>query len=284
MHGRSAWAVLDSSANWDVRRTPLWLWPNLLSLDAPLIAVLWQGFLADQLHVPLPVAPRVVLGLTAWAIYLLDRIFDARKPESEHEPARHRYYREHLQLSRFLACAVLIADVVVAVVWLNPIILREGLIPLAAVALYLAACHITEPRILIPKEIAAALLFSGGTFIGFLARVPLQSLFWPATAFFALCLMNIVAIETWESHQLTKGDVFQPHSSTRWLVRNYSLWAPAAVLACAMIGRGEWYSSVALSASGCVVLFWTGNRISMDARRVLIDSVLLVPLFFIAIR
>lgn len=283
MGSRTTWAVLDSPAKWELRRTPLWLWPNLLSLDAPIIAVVWQGFLADQLRVPLAAAPRVVLGLTAWAIYLLDRIFDARKPESANEPARHRYYREHLQLSRFILATALMIDLVIACVWLSPAILRNGVIPLAAVALYLAACHIGHASIPIPKEIAAALLFSGGTFISFLGAVPLRSLLWPAGAFFALCLMNIIAIEGWESREAPADDA-PPHPSTRWLVRNYSLWAPVAVLGCALIGRDAWYTSIALSASGCVALFWVGRRLSPDARRVLIDGVLLVPLLFVAIR
>jgi len=79
---------------------PLWLWPNLLSLDAPLVAVLWQGFLAYRFSLPLRPSGRLALGLTVWAIYLLDRLLDARKPPSVNgcdEPARHRYYRRRFK-------------------------------------------------------------------------------------------------------------------------------------------------------------------------------------------
>ena len=64
----------------------------------PLVAVLWQGFLAYRFSLPLRPAGRLVLGLTVWAIYLLDRLLDARKPASLREPARHRFYRRHSKL------------------------------------------------------------------------------------------------------------------------------------------------------------------------------------------
>ena len=59
---------------------PLWLWPNLLSLDAPLVAVLWQSFLAYRFSLPLRLSGCLALGLTVWSIYLLDRLLDARQP------------------------------------------------------------------------------------------------------------------------------------------------------------------------------------------------------------
>src|SRR6202035_5180189 len=98
---------------------PLWLWPNLLSLDAPLIAVLWQGFLAYRFSLPLRPAARLVLGLTVWAIYLLDRLLDARKPAALHEAARHRYYRRHSKLMTALLAIVLGADALIAILWLR---------------------------------------------------------------------------------------------------------------------------------------------------------------------
>jgi len=59
---------------------PFWSWLNILSLDAPLIAVLWQALLARTFHIPLRPSGRLALGLTVWAIYLADRVLDARTP------------------------------------------------------------------------------------------------------------------------------------------------------------------------------------------------------------
>jgi hypothetical protein len=263
----------------DEDSAPLWLWPNLLSLDAPIVAALWQGFLAYRFSIPLRPAGSLVLALTVWAIYLLDRLLDARRPPVPAEPARHRFYRRHSNWMAALWAVVTIADAVIAVRWLHPEVLREGLIPLAGVAVYLAVVHVSGKRLKIPKEIAAAVLFTGGTFLTAWAALPCPRLAWAAVAFFILCLANIVAIESWEwpTHA-------PPHILTRWLARTYLVWVPAAVVICALLGRNEWYISIALSAAACVVLFAAGRRLSLEARRALVDGVLLSPILFLIVR
>jgi len=267
---------------------PLWLWPNLLSVDAPLVAVLWQGFLAYRFSLPLLPAGRLVLGLTVWAIYLLDRLLDARKPPSLAEPARHRYYRRHSKLMLALLAIVVAADAWIAMLWLRPAIFRGGLIPLAGVLVYLAIFHIGNHSVKIPKEIAAAILFTVGTFLTAWTAVPSPQLAWPAVAFFLLCLANMVAIEAWEWRELPYQPLLAPHPCTRWLARTYLFWVPMAVILCAIAAaiaeHRAWYTSIALSAGACVLLFWLGRRLPLEARRVLVDGVLLSPLFFLISR
>jgi hypothetical protein len=264
---------------------PLWLWPNLLSLDAPLVAVLWQGFLAYRFSLPLRPAGRLVLGLTVWAIYLLDRLLDARKPlnKAASEPARHRYYRRHGRLMVVLLTAVLGSDALIALLWLRPAILRSGLIPLAGVLIYLAIFHISGHSVKIPKEIAASILFTVGTFLTAWATLPCPSLAWAAAAFFILCLANMIAIEAWEWRELANESIAL-HPLTRWLARTYLLWVPLAVVVCLLEGRNEWYASIALSAGASALLFWFGRRLSLEARRALVDGVLLSPILFLMFR
>jgi hypothetical protein len=271
---------------------PLWLWPNLLSLDAPLVAVLWQGFLAHRFSVPLRPSGRLALGLTVWAIYLLDRLLDARKSppanetsgEAAGEPARHRYCRRHSKLMGALLAAALAADALIAILWLRPAILRQGLILLAGVLIYLATFHIAGQSVRIPKEIAAAILFTAGTFLTAWTAIPCPGLAWAAAAFFVLCLANMIAIEAWEWRELA-NDPLAPHSPlhplTSGLARTYLLWVPVAVVVCVLRGRNEWYTAIAVSAGACAVLFWFGRRLSLEARRALVDGVLLSPLFFL---
>ena len=263
------------------RPVPLWLWPNLLSLDAPIVAVLWQSFLAYRLSVPLRPAGRLVLGLTVWAIYLLDRLLDAREPMSPTEPARHRFYRRHWRTMLVLMAIVASLDTLIAIFFLRPAVLRDGLIPLAGVFMYLAIFHAFGRFVAFPKEIAVALLFTVGTFLTAWATRPgPSSLLLPALAFFTLCLANIIAIEAWEQ----RDPGLPLHPLTHWLARTYLLWVPAAVMVCAFLGRNEWYASIAMSAGACAILFWFGRRISLDARRVLVDGVLLSPILFLMLR
>ena len=257
--------------------TPIWLWPNLLSLDAPLLAMLWQGFLARRFSLPLHPAGRLVLGLTVWAIYILDRLLDARKPAPVPEPARHRFCRRHRKLMLALWAVVVSADAGIAIRWLRPEVLRDGLIPLAGVLIYLLLLQTSCKSIKFPKEIAAASLFTAGTFLTAWAGLRRPGLAWPAVAFFTLCLANIVAIEAWEWRESNPP----LHPSTRWLARTYLLWVPLAVVVCALVGRNPWYASIAVSAGACAVLFWVGRGLPLEARRVLVDGVLLSPLLFL---
>lgn len=261
---------------------PLWLWPNLLSLDAPIIAVLWQGFLAYRFSIPLRPAGRLVLGLTVWAIYLGDRLLDARKPPAVLEPARHRYYRRHSNFMTALLAVVALSDAAIAMLWLRPAILRDGLIPLAGVLLYLTVVHFAGGVIAVPKEIAAALLFTGGTFVAAWAALPCPQLAWAAAAFFVLCLANMVAIEAWE----TRDPPLHPplHPVTRWLASTYFVWVPAVVIVCTLLGRNAWYESIAVSAAACALLYGIGRRLSLEARRALVDGVLLSPMLFLMLR
>jgi len=260
---------------------PFWLWPNLLSLDAPIVAVLWQGFLAYRFSLPLRPSARLVLGLTVWAIYLLDRLLDVRKPASLHEPARHRYYRRHSNLMTALFAVVLAADALIAVLSLRPTLLGDGLIPLAGVLIYMATFHLSSRSIRIPKEVAAAILFTAGTFLTAWATLPCTSLAWAAFAFFVLCLANIIAIEAWEWLELPGAAA---HPCTRWLARTYLYWVAVTAIACALLGHNTWYASIALSAGACALLFWIGRRLSLEARRALVDGVLLSPILFLMLK
>jgi hypothetical protein len=259
---------------------PIWLWPNVLSLDAPIVAVLWQGFLSHRFDIPLRPAGRLALGLTVWAIYLLDRLLDVRKPAPANcaggEPARHRFYRRHSNTMAALLMVVLVADAAVALLGLRPAILREGLIPLAGVLLYMLAFHLSRGRVRIPKEIAASILFTAGTFVAAWAALPCVELLWAGLAFFILCLANMIAIEAWERRELD--------GTARWLANTYLIWVPLVVVLCAVVGRNDWYASIALSAGACALLFWAGRRLSLDARRALVDGVLLTPLLFLVLR
>ena len=258
---------------------PFWLWPNLLSLDAPLVAVVWQGFIAYCYSVPLHPAGRVALGLTVWCIYLADRLLDARQPATPEEPARHRYYRRHRTLMLGVLCLACIADIIATALWLRPPLVREGIIALAGVLIYLAAWHSPGGRARIPKELAVALLFTAGTFLISWMPGAASMLIWPALTFFLLCLANLVAIEAWEWRELPRPS--KPHLWTRWLARTYLVWVPALGILCLFGGRTAWYQSVALSAAASAVLFGTRGRLSLDLRRVLVDGVLLSPLLFL---
>ena len=57
-------------------QSPL-LWLNLVCLDAPLIAICWQWIFAYSFHLSVRPGHWAALFLTAWIIYLADRLGDS---------------------------------------------------------------------------------------------------------------------------------------------------------------------------------------------------------------
>src|SRR4051812_25331299 len=100
-------------------RTPAWLWLNLLSLDAPIVALVWQDLAARSFGHPLRPAARIVLGLTVWAVYLADRLLDVRAPGAGQNTARHHFYRRHPTKLSVLLAVVLTVDAFTALVELR---------------------------------------------------------------------------------------------------------------------------------------------------------------------
>ena len=146
-------------------RPPLWLWFSLLSLDAPLIALVWQDFLARCYPTLLRPAGRGALGLTVWAIYLADRLLDVR-----HHCIRHRIDSpsvlswQHRRYVLALLATIVCADALLTTLWLRPAVFNEGLALTGCVGLYLAVFAFAGWSGIAKKPLAAV-LFTSGTFL-----------------------------------------------------------------------------------------------------------------------
>jgi len=264
-----------------VSRVPLWLWPNLLSLDAPLVAVVWQDFIARSCAIPLGLPARLVLGLTVWAIYVADRLLDVRLPAAGTETARHRFYRQHRKKALALLGCVLAVDVAITLVSLRPAVLHAGLFALAAVAGYLILVPWTGVR-QIPKEAVVAALFTAGTFVAAWTQAGSRvvALAAPMASFLLLCFANLVAIEIGEWRELRSGAREPVHRMTAWAGHYYAFWVGALIVSCALRISEPWYGAVGVSALAMLGIFAAGRRLAVDARRVLLDAAMLTPLLF----
>jgi len=247
--------------------TPVWLWMNLLSLDAPLVAVVWQEFLAHCYPSALRPAGRLMLGLTVWAIYLADRLLDVRAQSTGTETLAHRFCRRNQALASTLLGVALIADLILALLWLRPAVFSNGLVVSAGVVTYFGAFPVGRFAVR-GKPLAAAVLFTTGVFVVAWTGTanPEKTLGLPAAAFCLLCLANLGLIRCWEHRMET--------------VRTVAEIVLLALIA-AFFGASPWYAAVALSAAGLAALAFLGDRLSRAARRVLADAVLLSPLLFL---
>lgn len=260
---------------------------NLLGLDAPIVAVVWQDFLARCYPSVLPPAGRLVLFLSVWAIYIADRMVDVRNPAHENESTRHRFYRHHGTFAAALLGVVTLADFLAVALWLRPAVWKNGLIVAALVVLYMAIFPSRRTRYMRWKQPSAAALFTMGVFLIAWTGTPdaWRTLGAPAAAFGALCLGNMRLIEHTERERGRRNRGLVP-AGKRTLTT-------ILAFACLVAGRCWWSSAIAASAAGLVAVDYLGARWPRDAafpdaaffdaaffeqRRVLADLALLTPL------
>jgi len=271
-------------------RTPWWLWWNVLSVDAPTVAVVWAALFARVSGGRLSAAEATVLILAVWVIYVSDRLLDgwtAKDRAALHE--RHRFCERHR-----LVLAGLVAFASGELVWLT----TEHL-PAAEVAagvklgvilvLYMAGIHAGRGRIawVFPKEIAVGLLFACGSTLPLWSRsirFPWGACL-PWILFGFLCALNCLSIECWENHDRSGKWRQPPHPLVRWADSRLSRMAAAlaiAVLAACLVGNPKSSSIAALLAVWLgalllVLLNYGRTKLSPAALRVLADAALLVP-------
>lgn len=268
---------------------PWWLWWNILSLDAPTVAVVWASLLARASHVRLATADELILSLSVWCIYVSDRLFDGWRPTNPkilHE--RHRFCAKYRVALTWLVVLTATTVFWVTVDSLMLIEVSAGMKLAAIVGAYMASIHAGHGSMarFVPKEIAVGILFAAGTTLPVWSR--LSELSWdvyvPFGLFAILCSLNCVAIECWENEP-RHPEWFQRCSPViAWAERRINLLAAAlaasAFAVTLMLGRhgpvGSGLLAISLSALLILILHRHRNRLSGRALRVLADATLVL--------
>jgi hypothetical protein len=276
-------------------RTRPWIWPALLSLDAPVIAALWLLLFSRSLRIRVPAAETAVLAMAVWLIYVADRILDSFR-ESEREPLapRHWFYREYRAAFVAPFCAVLLLAAWLAWTRLEARTLRDGVVLAAAVAAYFGLVHLSGGRAQrwFPKELAVAVLFCAGTCLPIFRRTVHLTVSEIAAfaAFVLIAWMNTTLIEYVEWMTLRKGGDEPPAALTVSMAR-YSVPIGTAVAALAVAALAGpqfpllWPVFVAEAASALALAALGGSwrRLSSHMLRILADVVLCTPAVILAV-
>ena len=242
------------------------MWPNLLSLDAPVVALLWQILFARCFHARVDFLPSVLLVLAVWLIYAADRTLDAWTGSGERP--RHEFYRRHWRALLPLWIFVLAAGSALAWMQLTPELLFNGLALGATVALYFALLHLGIFQK--TKEAAVAVLFGLGATVSAWANVRTAVDIEAIALFSCLCWINCVAIEHWEGE-------------SKWPVAAAAGFVALAAALLLFSSRPVLGGAVAASALCFVLLDRARRHFSSDALRVLADVALLSPLFLLPV-
>jgi hypothetical protein len=255
------WFAVNDSRPW-------WLWPNLLSLDAPAVAVTWQVFLASVAGVAVPVAASLVLGLVVWAVYLADRGLDAHRGANESD--RHRVAGQNRRMWLAFAVAAILSASAIALTILPHVYWNAGMVVAGTVVGYFATVHLLRAKNLLDrglKEATVGVVFAAGVSIPLIAVAePYARWLAGAVAFAALCWLNCALISLWEDGRDERPPGWVP-----------ALAGIVAVLA-ALDSPHLVAVPVCVSTAALGVLHAVHTRVSLRAVRVLADVVLLSPL------
>ena len=272
-------------------RRPIWLWPNLLSLDAALVAFAWfmvfKKVWLVRYHQPtLP----WLLALVVWCIYVADRLMDERMAEmgSGRDTARHKFHRKfRMPFSIALLVGVLGSMSLLIVqargLW------THGIFVLIPVGVYFSISFFDAGRgVSYWKNILAGFSFALGTAVGVHLHSQESHIFHlllspEVLAFAALCTLNMTAIDHWEASRET-NDHEQKEIYEKVLTILLVLLGGFALL---MAVKAEEHSLLIRKAFFYAIMVGAGlhwginqlrNRFSLDALRVLADVAMLLPL------
>ena len=274
------------------KRKPLWLWPNLLSLDAPLVAVAWLFIFAKTWRLNShPWTAYLVLGLAVWVIYVADRLLDAatRKNDPARCEERHHFHWRHRKkfmagagAATLLALGLTLTTLPIALF----IYIFAGLV--LVVSFFALSLFSSQGgnEISYLKNIIGGMAFAYGT--SMMAHVYQPSMGGPMELFksrefvcFAiLCILNICAIDLWEHSNRSPDPEVKAADELALTLPLTLLGAASLVFAVQdhdFYTRPFFYATLT-GAALLQILNRTKSRFSMMSLRVLADAALMVPL------
>lgn len=264
-----------------------WLWPTVLSLDAPLVVLAWQRVIASAAHAPLHAAHAWVLGSSVWLAYAADRWIEGwRLDPGSVATHRHRFYQRWRWQVFAIWMAVLAGDLAASFEALSRRELLAGTLLLLAVAAYLLShqlVHRDNPWRL-PKEMCVALLLAAGCglFPGAAPGADLRSMIPSLGVFACLCFCNCTLISIWEHDvDAVHGQTSLSHQFGRKAaVASHTLpWLLLVVFASAWVfdTHRHAYSLGAMSALLLGLVDRFEPKLGRMPSRVLADIALLTP-------
>jgi hypothetical protein len=261
------------------------VWLNLVCLDAPLVALAWFWLFARTFQVPLHAGNCLALFLTAWLIYLADRLADASSLKAGlPRSLRQEFCLRHREI--WIAAVMLVAGFDAYVIW-RTTALTTFLVGAVVGALALVYLVINHPlgliwRSLPAKELAIGILFAAGTVVALLPKIPSSPGFvFAAFGFAGLCALNCISIASWEREldwEQRKVSVATRHPGIVRVVGKACVALAFAAVASAIVLRQSVPVFACISVSA-LLLMWLNKSTSLrvDERTALADLVLLTP-------
>ena len=260
------------------RTFPLWIYPQILSLDAPAIAVVWEWFFAKCFHVPTSPAMLFATAACVWMIYAADHLLDVRNGAIY--SARHAFVARHSRT--FVTAAIVVFAAATAAAWQFPLEMWIGAMQLTGVVgVYLGFVHLLGERTrrYWPKEFAISAIFAAGSSLATWTSVALRVL--PAVLLFAgLCALNCCVVDYWE-WQTNRVLLRYPQSMTRIVARHFVATSTMVAAATYAFAPTDVALAILLSLLLLLVLYARRSDLAPELFRLLADAALLTPTLFL---
>jgi hypothetical protein len=247
--------------------------------------VAWLWLFARIFHATVPPAEGAALFLTAWLIYLADRLADSCSlPKHGPRSLRHEFCLQHRRI--WIGALAMIAAADAVLIWSR---LGHAVFFAGAVIGTLALIHLVLNYSLggawppLPlKEVAVGSLFAAGTLVGLFSQRPISGPIACAGVVFAgLCTLNCICIAFWERElDENQGKVSlatRYPGLDRYLGKSSLALALGSLVAAIVYPEaGPIFACVCVSA---LCLMWLDSKkIDRDQRTAMADLVLLTPL------
>ncbi len=168
------------------------------------MAIAWLWLFARTFRISLQIGNCVALFLTAWLIYLADRLADSTslKPGISGS-LRQEFCQRHREI--WITMVLLVGGFDAYVIWRTTAV-QTFLVGAVVGLLALVYLVLNHPlgliwRSLPAKELAIGVLFTAGTLVALMPAIPWVTMPFAASAlaFAALCALNCISIAGWES-------------------------------------------------------------------------------------
>lgn len=238
-----------------------WHLPNLLGIDATLIAVAWYLFYLPKLDNE-SIYPSIILALSVWLTYQADRLFDIRKVKlCSLTSFRHVFAKKNEKLLWKIWFFVLSFNCVIASQTLSISHLKNGCMLLAITVVYTYLNQKTK-KIFFPKELIVALIFTGGIFVFNTPPVG----WYPFVSIFLLCYSNCLLIA---SNEVEQDRIFDRRYKNKFYTNLPLILSVTTLMALTQ-------PPVLLSVVLLNILFLLRRKMHLENYRILVDGSLLV--------
>lgn len=176
---------------------------NSISLDAPLVAVIWLRCFSSIYSISVEVHHYVILFSVTWLTYSGDRLLDSiRFPALDSKSPRHQFATDHFKklISIWATVAVISSLYLFFILSISEIV--WGLYYLGLLLIYFFGCYLFPDllRGVVPRELVVGLFFSLAVHFFVLLQLGHWGLYsvWTFLCFLSLCSLNCLSISYWE--------------------------------------------------------------------------------------